>query len=101
MAKRKTPKTKLENGTVEITIDGAKVVVPVLVKKLLDDQRRTLTYFEHLLSLWHYKEYNEETATEFAKELATFVQENITEFDERIKQFEKADKENLENSEVN
>ena len=102
MAKRKTPKVeKLETGNVEIQIDGAKVKIPVLVKRLLDDQRASIHYFEHLLSLWYYKEYNEDTATDFEKELARWSKENIQKFDERMEDFKKHDKENLENSEVN
>lgn len=104
MAKRKTPKVEkpqLETGNVEIQVDGAKVNIPVLVKRLLDDQRSSVQYFEHLLSLWYYKEYNEDTATDFSKELARWTKENVQKFDERMEDFKKHDKENLENSEVN
>ena len=101
MAKRKTPKTKKETGMVEVKIDGVDVSVPVLVKKLLDDQRAVVQYYEHLMSLWYYKEYNEETSSSFAKELSSWIKDNTPGFEERIDSFKKRDEENLENNEVN
>tara|TARA_R100000988_G_C3862061_1_gene99774 strand:- start:157 stop:462 length:306 start_codon:yes stop_codon:yes gene_type:complete len=101
MAKRKTPKTKKETGMVEVKIDGVDVNVPVLVKKLLDDQRAVVQYYEHLMSLWYYKEYNEETSSSFAKELSSWIKDNTPGFEERIDSFKKRDEENLENNEVN
>ena len=69
MAKRKTPKTNKEKGLVKVTIDGVEITVPVLVKKLLDDQRSIVQYYEHLMSLWYYKEFDEKTSSSFAKGL--------------------------------
>ena len=101
MAKRKTPKTDKEKGMVKVTIDGVEITVPVLVKKLLDDQRAVVQYYEHLMSLWYYKEFDEEKSSSFAKELATWIKDNTPSFEERIDNFKKRDEENLESSEVN
>tara|TARA_A100001201_G_scaffold112529_1_gene96386 strand:+ start:105 stop:410 length:306 start_codon:yes stop_codon:yes gene_type:complete len=101
MAKRKTPKTDKEKGMVKVTIDGVEITVPVLVKKLLDDQRSVVQYYEHLMSLWHYKEFNEETSSSFAKELAAWIKDNTPSFEERIENFKKRDEENLEDHKVN
>ena len=46
-------------------------------------------------------EYKEHNATDFTKELARWTKENIQKFDDRMEDFKKHDKENLENSEVN
>ena len=58
MAKRKTPKAKATpNTTATVTIDGAEIQVPILVSNMLKDQRQTIDYLEHILLLWHYKQY--------------------------------------------
>ena len=53
------------------------------------------------MSLWYYKEFDEETSSSFAKELATWIKDNTPSFEERIDNFKKRDEENLESSEVN
>tara|TARA_B100000963_G_scaffold117975_1_gene102666 strand:+ start:1229 stop:1543 length:315 start_codon:yes stop_codon:yes gene_type:complete len=104
MAKRKTPKTDKQKGMVDVTIDGVNITVPVLVKKLLDDQRAVVQYYEHLTCLWYYKEFDEETSSSFEKELAAWFKDNTPGFEERIENFKKVDEEkneNLEDDKVN
>ena len=99
MAKRKTAKLKksLKEGFANITIDGADVQVPVLVERLLQDQRSTITYLEHILCLWNYKIYNQEDtssdeAISFMKEMNKFIENQIPSYKERIERFEETDK---------
>lgn len=97
MAKRKTPKAKTKEGFANITVDGAEVQVPVLVERLLQDQRSTISYLEHILCLWSYKVYNGEDNTSddaisFLKEMNRFCEHQIPSYKERIEQFKETDK---------
>ena len=100
MAKRKTPKSQKpeatqQSGTVELTIDGANVTVPVLVERLLKDQREAIMYYEHVLSLWDYKVYqpNEKeilkNKNDYSNELHKFILELVPTYKERIEDFKK------------
>ncbi len=97
MAKRKTPKSKTKEGFSNITVDGAEVQVPVLVERLLQDQRSTITYLEHILCLWSYKVYNQEDTTSdeavsFLKEMNKFIENQIPTYQDRIEKFKETDK---------
>ena len=104
MAKRKTPKSQKpevskKDGNVELTIDGAKVIVPVLVERLLKDQREAIMYYEHVLSLWDYKVYqpNEKkilkNKDDYSNELHKFILELVPSYNERMEAFKKHDDE--------
>ena len=96
MAKRKS--SKKDSQTVELTIDGAKVIVPILVEKLLKDQKETIHYLEHVLCLWHYKSYSKngikEGGPNYDNELAKFIEEMVPSFKERNKLFKETDQKN-------
>tara|TARA_R110000824_G_scaffold366496_2_gene555166 strand:+ start:64 stop:396 length:333 start_codon:yes stop_codon:yes gene_type:complete len=96
MAKRKSPKK--DSQTIELTIDGAKVTVPILVEKLLKDQKETIHYLEHVMCLWHYKVYSKNGMKKgepnYEKELASFIEQMVPTFEERSKLFKETDENN-------
>ena len=106
MATRKTPKAKATPETTSsITIDGAEIQVPILVSNMLRDQRQTIDYLEHILLLWHYKQYDpnkdeiSKDKMDYQNEMAAFIQQFIKEWDKRIEAFKDFDKKAAENVE--
>jgi len=93
-------KKKTDEGTVEVTIDGVKITIPLLVKRLLEDQRKSIHYYNHVLALWMYKSYDENSNKSIDHEIASFINESIPEIKEMIEHFKEQDAKQENNLEV-
>ncbi len=86
---------KLYERKVKIIVNQKKYTVPFEVYNLINNQREANSFYIHLLSLWYYKCFmnnsDADNLNQFENQFASCLKENISDLDKRISNFKKID----------